>query len=340
MARWDDVIDTIRRLSRSAQTADPATARTLDTLGPDEIDAMRAASDRASAASLFSPQAGVRDVDGRPAFNRWVSDAGDAPRVAPPDLSLGTPLFDDMARSADSMNPGRLRQRANVIPGGRRGDPNPSGDLKRIAAQNIDDARAAADAARRGSIQRDNAYKLGGGLALVGAGAGLTQMASPGTGPAQPKPKEPVVIQSGGEADLVNEQRPAPEVPATPVKPEPTVVKAPEDYGMQARAMINKLNDMRRAAGGEVREAPAMMREINRLLALSDKQRNQPKYTYPEADPARDPMQKAHDLIQQVNQLYRQGYRDNSPEVRRIMAQVRQLHAQGDAIRNNRKNYR
>lgn len=267
-------------------------------------------------------------------------DGIDAPRVASPDLSIGSPLFDDMARSADSMNPGRLRQRANVIPGGRRGDPNPAGDLKRIAAQNIDDARAAADADRRLAVQRDNAYRLGGGLALVGAGAGLTQMASPGTGPAQPKPKEPVVIQSGGEADLVNETRPAPEVPATPVKPEPTVVKAPEDYGMQARAMINKLNDMRRAAGGEVREAPAMMKEINRLLALSDKQRNQPKYTYPEADPARDPMQKAHDLIQQVNQLYRQGYRDNSPEVRRIMAQVRQLHAQGDAIRNNRKNYR
>lgn len=261
-------------------------------------------------------------------------------RTDAPGISLDSPLFADMARSADSLDPGRLRQRANVIPGGRRGDPNPAGDLKRIAAQNIDEARAAADAARRQSPQLDNAYRLGGGLALVGAGAGLTQLAAPGTGPAQPKQEEPVELQSGGEADLVNEQRPAPEVPATDVTPEPTVVKAPEDYGMQARSLINRLSDMRRQAGGEVREAPAMMKEIDRLLALSDTQRNQPKYTYPDADPARDPMQQAHGLIQKVNEMYRQGYRPNSPEVQRIMAQVRQLHAQGDAIRNNRKNYR
>jgi hypothetical protein len=41
--------------------------------------------------------------------------------------------------------------------------------------------------------------------------------------------------------------------------------------------MIDKLNQMRREAGGEVPQAKAMMAEINRFLDLSNKQRNAPE---------------------------------------------------------------
>jgi hypothetical protein len=34
--------------------------------------------------------------------------------------------------------------------------------------------------------------------------------------------------------------------------------------------------------------------------------------------------------------MYRQGMTPNSPQVRQIMAKVRQLQSQGDAIRNRR----
>lgn len=141
-------------------------------------------------------------------------------------------------------------------------------------------------------------------------------------------------VASGGEADLAEESRPAPKVEAADA--EPTVKQGPQDYSLQARALINRLNDMRRAAGGEVPEAPAMMAEINRLIAMGNQQRQSPAYQYPPQDPAQDPYQQARNLIAQVNQMYQQGYSPNSPEVQRLMAQVRQLQSQGDAIRNRR----
>lgn len=181
--------------------------------------------------------------------------------------------------------------------------------------------RPAAPRERVGMSGRDLATAAGVGLAIGGAtDLALNAIDSEGSSP----------------EDLVEESRPAPVVEATASRPEPTVVQAPQDYSLQARALINRLNDMRRAAGGEVPEAPAMMAEINRLVAMGNQQRRDPGYSYQQADPARDPYQQARDLIAQVNQMYRQGMTPNSPEVQRIMAQVRQLQAQGDAIRNRR----
>lgn len=116
----------------------------------------------------------------------------------------------------------------------------------------------------------------------------------------------------------------------------PMAAQEPVDYSLQAREMINKLNAMRRAAGGEVPEAQQMMQEINRLIAMGNEQRRAPSYSHPAADPARDPYQQARNLINQVNNMYRAGYTPNSPEVQRVMAEVRRLQAQGDAIRNRR----
>lgn len=265
--------------------------------------------------------------------------AGLVPPLAPSraaDMSLGSPLFDDMSRAADAMNPGRLRQRANVIPGGRRGSPNPAGDLKRIAAQNIEEAadasRAAGAAGRRNSALANAA----GAAAVVGGAAGLGYMAQPGTAPGSRKPKKDSnqdLTESGNPADLQ-------EPPVRDPRSETLAGPPAEDYSMQARQLINQLNDMRRKAGGEVPQAPQMMKEINRLLALGDKQRNTPGYKIPASDPARDPYQQARTLIDQVNNMYSQGFSESDPRVQKIMARVRELQSQGDAMRNNRKNYR
>lgn len=142
-------------------------------------------------------------------------------------------------------------------------------------------------------------------------------------------------VESGGEADLAAETSPPPAVAAAAETPEPTVVQAPQDYSLQARALINRLNDMRRAAGGEVPEAPVMMKEINRLIAMGNEQRRTPA-TFTPGDHASQMYKQAQILIDQVNQMYRQGMTPNSPQVQRVMAQVRQLQSQGDAIRNRR----
>lgn len=139
-------------------------------------------------------------------------------------------------------------------------------------------------------------------------------------------------------ADLAAESRPGPSVGVTDEVPEPTTLQAPRDYSMEARALINRLNDMRRTAGGEVPEAPAIMREVNRLLAMGNQTRGATYVAAPQDD-AGLAYQQAQGLIDQVNQMYRQGTPPNSPEVQRIMAQVRQLQQQGDAMRNSRPNY-
>lgn len=150
-----------------------------------------------------------------------------------------------------------------------------------------------------------------------------------------PVDDESPAVESGGEADLAEETSPPPAVEATAEKPEPTVAQAPQDASLQARALINRLNDMRRAAGGEVPEAPAMMKEINRLLAIGNQTRRATMVAAPQDDAGRL-YQQAQALIDKVNQMYRQGMTPNSPQVQRVMAQVRQLQSQGDAMRNRR----
>lgn len=80
-------------------------------------------------------------------------------------------------------------------------------------------------------------------------------------------------LVSGGEADLAAESRPAPSVEATPDLPEPTVARGP-GYREQAHALQRQLNEMRMAARGEVPQAAAMKREIQRLFDLADAETN------------------------------------------------------------------
>jgi hypothetical protein len=235
-----------------------------------------------------------------------------------PDMGIDAPLFPQLARSQDAYDNLRKGRTANLR--------NSGGDLARIAGQNIRAADDAARTARAAEGGRDAAYLTGGALGLAALGTGLSQMATPGTAPGSAEPEEPVLV-SGGAEDLVEESRPAPSVPAEPDEP--------VDYSMQARAMIDQLNAMRRQAGGEVPEAAAMQKEINRLLALGNQTRRATAVAAPQDDAGRM-YQQAQALIDQVNQMYRQGASQNSPQVQQLMAKVRQLQSQGDAIRNRR----
>jgi hypothetical protein len=116
-------------------------------------------------------------------------------------------------------------------------------------------------------------------------------------------------------------------------RPVPATVDGPPDYSFQARELINQLNAMRRQAGGEVPEAPAMMAEINRLLDLSNKQKNAPGYEPPMPT---DYHGEAQRLIQKLNAM-NQEVGGMSPETPRIMAEVRRLQALGDEQRNARR---
>lgn len=157
---------------------------------------------------------------------------------------------------------------------------------------------------------------------LIGAGAAAWNMMPSGM---RPKESEAVgeLDSTDGTSDLAEESRPAPKVEASPA---PEV--SPRD---QAQALIAKLNQMRRQAGGEVPEAQQMMQEINRLMALSNQQRN--SMTPQQAQGSKDPHIQAQALIAQLNQM-RQQAGGEVPQAQQIMAEVRRLQAMGDQQRN------
>lgn len=124
-------------------------------------------------------------------------------------------------------------------------------------------------------------------------------------------------------ADLAAETSPPPRVPVASGELTPRE---------QAHEMIAKLNLMRRNAGGEVPEAPAMQREINRLLAMS----NQTMAAASRGEVAmagNDPHAQATRLLAQLNQMRREAGGE-VPQARQIMAEVARLQQMGDAQRN------
>lgn len=161
--------------------------------------------------------------------------------------------------------------------------------------------------------------KAAAGAGLIGAGATAYNMMPKGM-----RAKESEAIgeldSTDGTADLVEESRPAPKVEATQVSPRD-----------QAQALIAQLNQMRRAAGGEVPEAAQMMQEINRLMAMSNQSRN--AMTPQQAQGSSDPHIQAQALIAQLNQM-RQKAGGEVPQAQQIMAEVRRLQSLGDQQRN------
>jgi regulator of replication initiation timing len=118
--------------------------------------------------------------------------------------------------------------------------------------------------------------------------------------------------------------------------PQPQMkMEEPVDYSLEARKLIDQLNAMRRQAGGEVPEAGKMQSEIQRLMDLGNKTRRATYAAAPQ-DESSQMFQQAQGMIDQVNDLYRQGHSQGSPQVRQIMQEVRRLQQAGDAIRNRR----
>lgn len=313
MGRYDDIADSIRRLVGRGDAAapDPAVSRYLNDLSAQE---------QAWKARFGFDPANVYPADPS-ALQRAARQLDSGPAV-PPDMNLGTPLFDDMYKSAGAFDNLRKGRTGNLR--------NSGGDLARVAGDAIREADKAARAERALMEGKDLMYKAGGaGAALGAAGMVGAELAKPA--PAPRKSETPVALDStDGAADLAEESKPVPKVEATPEVPEPKTV-APEatDYSAQARRLIDQLNAMRRAAGGEVPEAKAMLAEIDRLLAMSNEQRNAPGYKTDSS-----PGDRALALIQQLNEMRRRAGGE-VPGAPQMMAEIRRLQAEDDAIRNS-----
>ena len=127
-------------------------------------------------------------------------------------------------------------------------------------------------------------------------------------------------------ADLAAETSPPPSV-----RTEEPAPLGPRD---QAQELMRKLNLMRREAGGEVPEAPAMMREIDRLMALS----NQTMAAASRGEVAtggNDYHMQAARLMAQRNEMLRRGM--PTQQAQQMMAEITRLQRLGDEQRNARQ---
>lgn len=159
----------------------------------------------------------------------------------------------------------------------------------------------------------------------IGAGAAGLHMVNQYLTDGRPDGGAAVADPSPTTADLAAESAPPPRVPVASGEPTPRE---------QAHELIATLNLMRRNAGGEVPEAPAMQREINRLLAMS----NQTMAAASRGEVAmagNDPHAQATRLLAQLNQMRREAGGE-VPQARQIMAEVARLQQMGDAQRNAR----
>ena len=261
----------------------------------------------------------------------WAAPAG-------PNMDLGTPLFDQMSKSAGAFDNTLRGRTANL-----RNQPfaKPAQAAIKDANDHAAKMRAAMEAsAERGEVMRDVGAVGAMGAGALAAGAGAYALTGAGKAPAAkadppappPAPAKPAksaddplfqdaqpLTSTGGTAELANESRPVPAVPAS------------TDPRAQAQELIAKLNKMRRDAGGEVPEAKEMMAEINRLMALSNQSRN--AMTPQQAQGSDDPHSQAQALIAQLNDMRRKAGGE-VPQAQQIMAEVRRLQAMGDQQRN------
>lgn len=137
--------------------------------------------------------------------------------------------------------------------------------------------------------------------------------------PAAPEADPPAATT----ADLAAETSPPPSVQTPPMSPRE-----------QAQILIDQLNQMRREAGGEVPEAGVMMKEINRLMSMS----NQTMAAASRGEVATggdDPHTQATRLLAQLNQM-RAAAGGEVPQARQMMAEITRLQRMGDAQRNRR----
>jgi hypothetical protein len=261
-------------------------------------------------------------------------------------MDLGTPLFDQLSKSAGAFDNTLKGRTANL-----RNQPFAKPAQAAIKDANASAARmraAMAASAERGELAQD-VGTIGAGLAGAGAlGAGALALTSQGVAPktpavqAQPssptpppqpaappppakKPVDPLfedkgaLTNTGGTAELASEARPVPAVAAS------------TDPREQAQEMIKQLNAGHRAGTITPAQDQQMRAEIDRLLALSNQKRN--AMTSQQAQGSSDPHMQAQALIAQLNEM-RKKAGGEVPQAQQMMAEVRRLQAMGDKQRN------
>lgn len=342
----DEVLESIRSLMRNSGVVlpPPGAARAAGAVTIDPAIAARAAK---NAAPDFSNVQGIPDAV-LPFTDPSVAAKLDgAMPPAAPDMDLGTPLFDQMNKSAGAFDNLLRGRTANL-----RNQPfaKPAQAAIREANDNAARMRAAMKAsAERGEVMQD-AGAIAAGVGAAGAlGAGALAMMSPGAAPQKqaaaappaapepapepaPKPAPPArkpvdplfedkgaLTSTGGTAELANEARPVPSVAAS------------TDPREQAQAMIAQLNAGHRAGTITPAQDQQMRSEIDRLLALSNKARN--AMTPQQAAGSSDPHVQAQALLAKLNEMRRKAGGE-VPQAQQIMAEVRRLQAAGDQRRN------
>lgn len=326
MPKWDDTANFIRGLLRRPATGVPLdvaddVARAATRVDPQDEEYFRLLTQPPARSTYTRPGDGREiEMDGNdwpPGTESWAVPPSrfDGIEVgsldSAPDFELGSPLWHQMDKGARAYD----NLRRNRTPNLRNQDPQ----LTRIAGadirnRNADAAASRAAAAERSQGMREGLGELGAAAATVGIGAGLSSMYPSGETPAQGD-----MTDTSGTEDLAAESSPLPETP-----------EAPADYSFQARELMGKLNAMRRAAGGEVPEAKQMMAEINRLLEMSNQQKNAPSYKPPMPT---DYHGEAQRLLQDLN-ARRMEAGGEVADTQKVMAEVRRLQAMGDKMRN------
>jgi hypothetical protein len=333
----DEILESIRRLTRNSGLVlpPPGAARAAGNAAIDPATAARAAR---QVNPDFSNVQGIPDAVLPFTDPSVVAQLDGAMPPAPTTMDLGTPLFDQMNKSAGAFDNVLKGRTANL-----RNQPFAKPAQAAIQEANARAAKMRAGmeaSAERGELMKDVGI-MGGMVAGAGAlGAGALALTSQGTAPKMPAapaapptpppapPKKRVdplfedkgaLTNTGGTAELANEARPAPAV-ATSTDPRE-----------QAQELIAKLNKMRRDAGGEVPEAQQMMQEINRLMTMSNQSRN--AMTPQQAQGSKDPHIQAQALIAQLNEM-RKKAGGEVPQAQQMMAEIRRLQAMGDQQRN------
>lgn len=167
------------------------------------------------------------------------------------------------------------------------------------------------------------------GIAALGAAAqlGMQRLVGPGgQGGLAPVPNITRPPRAFSTADLAAETSPPPQI----MTQEPAPIRPRE----QAQELMRDLNLRRRAAGGEIPEAPAMMREIDRLMAMS----NQTMAAASRGEVAtggNDPHMQAARLMAQRNEMLRRGM--PTQQAQQMMAEITRLQRLGDEQRNARQ---
>ena len=301
----------ISRTDPAPAGAPPATPR-LEPPGKPSVEAQRQRVEAEQAALDISPDTTASDP---PAS--WADDP-DAPGYVAP--KTADPAFDDFInRLGDQARPRQptLAENARQA-GGQMWD-----RAMRAGRGGMDNARARINAMPPGLLPA-----TGLGIAGLGAGIYMANQAGPpqGSAAAPVAPPVPNIIrppQPMSTADLAAQASPPPSVQTT---------TSPRDQAMQ---MIDDLNARRRAAGGEVPDAPQTMQKVNRLLAMSNEQ----SAAASRGDipvQGNGPREQAQRILAQLNAM-RQQAGGEVPQAGQMMAEVRRLQAMSDQQANARR---